>query len=117
VSPIPLCNVVDVGKGNVHRFTSRARQVLADWLRVHPIVVPRPGPTSIMEMAKKAGITLTESLSAPLSTRLLLPPPPRLPLFAPAIENPFSERGSASSQPGPLVGNGKVLNPCKEESS
>jgi hypothetical protein len=91
VSPIPLCNVVDVGEGNVRRFATRARQVLADWLRMYPIVAPRPGATSIMEMARKAGITLTELLSAPPSTRLLHPLPPRLPLYAPAVGNPFSE--------------------------
>jgi hypothetical protein len=83
VSPIPLCNVVDVGEGNVRRFATRARLALADWLRMHPIVVPRPGATSIMEMARKAGITLTESLSAPPSTRLLHLPPPRLPRMHP----------------------------------
>ena len=72
--PIPLCNVVDVGESNVRRFATPARQALADWLRVHPIVVPRPGPTSIMEMAKSAGVTLTESLSALPNTCLLHPP-------------------------------------------
>jgi hypothetical protein len=79
MSPIPLCNVVDVGEGIVRRFATRARQVPADCLRVHPIVVSRPGPTSIMEMARKENIALTESLSAPPSTRLLFPPTPRLP--------------------------------------
>jgi hypothetical protein len=64
VRPIPFCNVGDVGEGNVRRFATHARQALADWLRVHPIVVPRPDPTSIMEMAKSAGIMRTESLSA-----------------------------------------------------
>jgi hypothetical protein len=88
-----------------------------DWLRVHPIVVPHPSPTSIMDMAKLAGITFTESLSAPPNTRLLLPPTPRLPSYASADGNPFLEWGSAPSQPGPLAGNGKVLNPYKEESS
>jgi hypothetical protein len=117
VRPIPLCNVGDVEEGNVRRFATRAKQVLADWLHVHPIVDPRPGPTSIMEMAKSADITLTESLSVPPSTRLLHPPPPRLPSYTSAVGNPFSEGGSASSQPGPLAGNGKVLNPYKEESS
>jgi hypothetical protein len=116
VSPIPLSNVVDVGEGNVRGFATRARHVLADWLRMHPIVVPHSGVTSIMEMARKAGITLTESLCAPPSTRLLHPPPPRLPPYAPAVGNPFSEGGSASSQPGPLAGNGKVLNPYRKES-
>jgi hypothetical protein len=86
VTPIPLSSIVHVGEGTVRRFATRARLVLADWLRIRPIVVPRPGATSITEMAKKAGITLTESLSAPPSTHLLLPPPLRLPPYAPAVE-------------------------------
>jgi hypothetical protein len=117
VSPIPLCNVVDVEEGNIRRFATRARQFLADWLRVHPIVVPRPGATSIMEMARRTGITLTESLSAPPSARLLHPPPPSLLPYAPVVGNPLSDGGSASSQPGPLTGNGKVLNRYRKQSS
>jgi hypothetical protein len=101
VRPIPLYNVADVGENKVRRFATRARQVPADWLRVHPVVVPRPGPTLTMEMARKADITLTKSLSAPPSTRLLLPPPPRLPPYALAVGSPFSEGSSASSQPAP----------------
>jgi hypothetical protein len=74
VRPIPLCNVVDVGEGNVRRFATRARQVLAGRLRLHTIIVPCPGPASIVEMANSVGITLTDSFSAP-NTRLLHLPP------------------------------------------
>jgi hypothetical protein len=116
VRPIPLSSVLDVEESNVRRFSTEARRVLADWLRMHPIVVPRPGSTSIIEMAKKAGVVLTESLSASPSTHLLHPPPPRLPPYATAVGHPFSEGGSASSQPGPLTGNGKVLNQSRKES-
>jgi hypothetical protein len=38
-------------------------------------------------------------------------------LYAPVVGNPFSEEGSASSQPGLLVGYGKVLNRYRKESS
>jgi hypothetical protein len=113
VRPIPLRNVGDVGESNVRRFATRARQVLADWLRVHPIVVPRPGPTSIIEMAKSAdGIAVCTTEHPPATSTTASSA-----LVCIRGRESFFRGGSASFQPDPLAGSGKVLNPYRKESS